>query len=386
MINIFSLIFFISSCSDNNLENSKVPSIESFKVYLKDVLVDGVIDESNLKITLPGIKDGNLITSVNYRLTDGTSIYPLPETKIDNWQSEEKFIVNLANNKSVYRVVLSDFDSEVVESIYKNKLTHVLGDVKQDFIHSRITTRDHVDNVLKGYKEMRVTGIRVPIFTKDSIPNPEMLDYFIRRAIEADFLIFANPAATAGGRRLANGTFKEEGPLVLDNDIATQRLIARIKEFSKEYRCTWIAPFNEDGRPDAIFSKKQMNTIFSSLYGELNGAELIGPCTWGITAGTTILKDTDILQYISIATTHNLGFEHNKWEDFIEAAGNLPVWDSETNHNDKYGTGTRLEVAIEKGVNGIVLYDSSNGINKNTGTLSNNLKEIMLLYLKEQMP
>ena len=75
--------------------------------------------------------------------------------------------------------------------------------------------------------------------------------------------------------------------------------------------------------------------------------------------------------YITVAATHNLGFQHGLWDDYIAEAGNLPVWDSEVNDFDKFGTGTRLDAAIAAGVDGLVLYDSWRRINKTTGELSN---------------
>jgi len=90
--------------------------------------------------------------------------------------------------------------------------------------------------------------------------------------------------------------------------------------------------------------------------------------------------------YITVAASHNLGFNHDLWDDFIALADakNLPVWDSEVNHNDAKGNGTRLEKAIENEVDGLVLYNSWANINLNSGAVNNGGETMMALYLKQQ--
>ena len=133
----------------------------------------------------------------------------------------------------------------------------------------------------------------------------------------------------------------------------------------------------------------QINEIYQRLYTHgLNGAELIGPCTWGLVAGIDMFQKTNIADYITVATAHNLGFNHNLWDDFIAEADkdNLPVWDSEVNHNDKFPddavkSGTRLERAIENKVDGLVLYNSWNTVSLTTGSVNATGENAMALYL-----
>ena len=281
--------------------------------------------------------------------------------------------------------LLFGFSVSGFSTIYTNDMDYVLGDVKQAFITDAITTEAQADYLLMGFKNMGVNGIRIPIYADGVNPNETMYNYFYNKAVAEGFLIFANPAQSSGGKRIANGILNGDLTSVLDDDDATNALINRIKAFAKEYPCTWINPFNEDGRPDVSWSTEQMNTIYSSLYNNLNGAELIGPCVWGIPASIDVFNNTDISEYISIATTHNLGFDHSSWPTFIAAAEakGLPVWDSEVNHNDAYGTGTRLEKALEYEVDGIVLYNSWAYISLTSGLISDAGKEVMSLYLKD---
>ncbi|WP_299668328.1 T9SS type A sorting domain-containing protein [uncultured Polaribacter sp.] len=275
---------------------------------------------------------------------------------------------------------------------YVNDMDYVLGDVKQAFITNRISNQSQADNLLKGFKTMGVNGIRIPIFGRDVngnalTPNKEMLDYFYTKALEQGFLIFANPAQGGGGARIANNMLNGTVPSVKDNSAATTELILRVLEFSSEYPdCKWINPFNEDGRAtNSTWSVDQINTIYAALYNNVSGAELIGPCTWGLPAGIDMFQNTQVANYITVAATHNLGFHHNQWSSFINLAKNegLPVWDSEVNHNDAKGNGTRLEKAIENKVDGLVLYNSWTNISLTTGAVNAGGERMMALYLDQ---
>lgn len=277
-------------------------------------------------------------------------------------------------------------------TIYTNDMDYVIGDAKQVFIQNKISTQAQADNLLKGFKKMKVNGIRIPIFPRDKNtgvdinPNKPLMDYFYQQALAQGFLIFANPAQGGGGARIANNSLEHEGG-VHDVQAATEELIYRVLEFSNEYPdCKWINPFNEDGRAtNSTWSVNQYHTIYSTLKGNLNGAELVGPCTWGLPAAIDMMQNTNIADYITVATSHNLGFNHGQWPTFINLAKqkNLPVWDSEVNHNDKNGTGTRLEKAIENKVDGLVLYDSWRTISLTDGSINSSQQEQMLLYLKD---
>ncbi len=271
-------------------------------------------------------------------------------------------------------------------TIYTNDMEYVVGDVKQAFIQNKITTETQAQYLLIGLKNLGVNAVRVPIFAEGMDPNKPMFDYFYNLVVSEGLPVFANPAQHSGGQRIANGILEGVGGSVLDNPLKTNVLINRIKDFAAEYECKWINPFNEDGAPGGAWSTSQMNTIFSSLYGNVNGAELIGPCVWGIPASISVLEQTTLPVYITVASTHNLGYNHDKWLDFINVAkaNGLPVWDSEVNHNisESDNKGTRLEVAIASGVDGLVMYNIWNTVNLSNGAISNWGKIHMGMYLK----
>ncbi|MEP3838672.1 MAG: hypothetical protein ABJM36_13550, partial [Algibacter sp.] len=169
------------------------------------------------------------------------------------------------------------------QTIYTNDMDYVLGDVKQAFITNKVTTTAQADNLLLGFKKMKVNGIRIPIFGRDLNgvdlnPNKPMMDYFYTQALAQGFDIFANPAQGGGGKRIANnrlnGNGATEGADASVNGVqaATDELIARMLEFSAEYPdCKWLNPFNEDGRAtSSTWSVNQINSIYAALYNNVN--------------------------------------------------------------------------------------------------------------------
>lgn len=270
-------------------------------------------------------------------------------------------------------------------SVYKKNLVYVVGDVKQALIQNKVTTQAQADNLLKGFKTMNVNGLRFPIYPKGEDPNPIIHTYLFNEAVKQGFRIFSNPALHNGGQRIANELLDGEnlGGPVKGNDLKTQVLINRIKEYAAGNKCTWICPFNEDGAPDKTWSVAQINRIFKDLKGNMNGAELIGPCGWGVPASTDVLEQTEIEKYITVATSHNLGYNHAAWTDFKTAAGILPKWDSEVNHNtDHENPVTRIQAAMAADLNGLVLYNSWQYINLTDGSVNTAGKTVMTFYLK----
>ena len=60
---------------------------------------------------------------------------------------------------------------------YVGNLDYVIGDVKQGLITNQLNSTAKIDNLLKGFKEMGVNGLRVPIYPVNSNPNQVMFDY-----------------------------------------------------------------------------------------------------------------------------------------------------------------------------------------------------------------
>lgn len=277
--------------------------------------------------------------------------------------------------------------SNAQTTIYTNDMDYVIGDVKQAFIQNKITTESQAQYLIQGMKNLGVNGIRMPIFATGLTPNQTMYDYFYNLAIAEGFPIFANPAQSSGGQRVACGMLNGTLCTVKDDNSKTATLINTIETFATDYPCKWINPFNEDGRPGQAWSLSQINTIYDYLKNNINGAELIGSGVWGLPAAIINMNDTNIKDNITVATSHNLGYNHEDWDDFIALAdaANLPVWDSEVNHNisESNNRGTRLEVAIASKVDGLVMYNIWNTVNLGNGSINNGGKVMMAMYLKD---
>lgn len=256
---------------------------------------------------------------------------------------------------------------------YAGNLEYILGDVKQGQITNALNTKTKIDNVLDGFEKLGCNGVRITIFPEGNNPNPALFDYLYTESKKRGFKIFANPAQHAGAQRVANKDIENTAPVKNDRK-ATSVLINHIKDFSRRYPCDWINPFNEDGAVDGAWSKAQINEIYGDLYKRINGAEMIGPCTWGIPAGINMLRNSDITDFITVATTHNLGHNHGSWNEFIKVAKshNLPVWDSEVNTHKKFENKPhRLHAALDAGVDGLVLYHAwTSYVNPKTGELT----------------
>jgi len=239
----------------------------------------------------------------------------------------------------LFSIVFLNTANATSSAMYVNDMDYVIGDVKQGFVTNKITTNAHVENLLLGFKTMNVNAIRIPIFAEGLTPNKEIFDYFYDRAVEEGFRIFANPAQHSGGQRIACEIFDDNVCDVLDNNNRTTILIDRIIAFAEEYPSDWINPF-------------------------------------------------DIAKNINVATSHNLGYDHASWPTFIELAKSLElsVWDSEAYNNifeaKGFGVVTRLQAAIEAGVDGLVLSNSWVNISLTDGSVNNAGQTIMGFYLK----
>ncbi|MEP5341604.1 MAG: T9SS type A sorting domain-containing protein [Algibacter sp.] len=296
---------------------------------------------------------------------------------------------------SSFLIVLSCFLTEMQgQTIYTNDMNYVIGDTKQAFIQNRVKTNSQADNLLKALKTMKFNGIRIPIFPRDATtgvdvnPDKAVMDYFYQQALSQGFLIFANPAQGGGGARIANNSLNNGGG-VNGVQAATDELVERVIEFSNGYPdCKWLNPFNEDGRAtNSTWSVSQIHEVYERLYNHgVNGAELIGPCTWGLPAGIDMLQNTNIEDYITVATSHNLGHHDNQWDDFIALAKarDLPVWDSEANNDPGNTSVNKFEAAIANKVDGLVVYNVGNNVNLDTGGINDTNLFYMSRYLKQK--
>ncbi|MEO9473999.1 MAG: Ig-like domain-containing protein [Cyclobacteriaceae bacterium] len=350
--------------------------------------------ESFLSTAEAGFEVGQYPDEMVSELTD--SLNKANSIKMDPQSQNE--VETMADNLHEYFIEVLWGQIQPVKK-YRNNLQVVLGDMKQAQIKNSIATSEEIDFLLIGMRNMQVDGIRIDIFgeapgdTETLNPNKEIYDYLYTQAKAHGFKIFANPAEFGGGRRIANNSLDGLGDEVNGVLVKSNRLRDRIIEFAAEYQVDYISPFNEDciGAGGGCFNSSQVTSIYSGLVGNVNGAMIVGGDNHNLQSGINAYNSTDIRDYLSVATCHNLMFQHDKWDDFIALADakGLPVWDSEATDNPKDydGNGTteesRMVAAIDAGVDGLVFYNNWSSIDLETGDINAGGIAGMEKYLEE---
>lgn len=105
------LVFTFVICSEKEKIHAKDEEfIKSFVVTVGDEKIEGIIDNEKHTISLPGIDNGLVISKIEYILSDGTLVYPDPNTFIGSWDITEKFQVRSTDgNEYRYTVSLPDY-------------------------------------------------------------------------------------------------------------------------------------------------------------------------------------------------------------------------------------------------------------------------------------
>lgn len=110
-------VILLWGCGDSKDNYAYTSLVKSFQVKVGDKYISGTIDETNNQIFLKGVQDGSLITEVNYSVAKNVAIYPKPETRVNDWQKEEKFVLYLpGGERLVYTVILEEYSEEIKPS------------------------------------------------------------------------------------------------------------------------------------------------------------------------------------------------------------------------------------------------------------------------------
>ncbi len=112
------LVFFVSAaallfsgCSPVETETGNSNLLSSFRLMVDGVLHHGVIDHSSGTVTFAGIRYGNSVEDVEYRLAEGATITPDPETLVGDWPESCVFTVSKDGESAEYTVILSDWQT-----------------------------------------------------------------------------------------------------------------------------------------------------------------------------------------------------------------------------------------------------------------------------------
>ena len=167
----FSTLTF--SCADDKKEDL-TGLITYFKIKVNNEVFEGTIDEGTRRISFQGIKSISGITDVEYQLKTGASIYPSPETRLDNWQTEERFIVAIAGTEQVYTVAINILPEPEPEPDAIIHPEQYYGRVIKDFFLDLKLNLGGVgsDKVANEYFVLDgMNGVRIPVLGSSDRPT-----------------------------------------------------------------------------------------------------------------------------------------------------------------------------------------------------------------------
>lgn len=125
-------------------------------------------------MSFQGIKSISGITDVEYQLKTGASIYPSPETRLDNWQTEERFIVAIAGTEQVYTVAINILPEPEPEPDAIIHPEQYYGRVIKDFFLDLKLNLGGVgsDKVANEYFVLDgMNGVRIPVLGSSDRPT-----------------------------------------------------------------------------------------------------------------------------------------------------------------------------------------------------------------------
>lgn len=112
----FFVCIFLFSCKKENTpegNDNLSPEFKTFSVTLSDgTVVKGKIDKTKYTINLDGFADSKMIVKVDYKVSDNTTVSPLPESKIGKWEEKETFRLVSGTASVFYNVIITDFGKD----------------------------------------------------------------------------------------------------------------------------------------------------------------------------------------------------------------------------------------------------------------------------------
>lgn len=102
----------IAGCSDSNEVPAFQSPVQSFILTCDNVNYHGHIDPSTHRIEVGAIQKPSAITGVSYRLEEGATISPIPQSLIGEWAPEEVFTITTPTGKTQYTVILTAYVEE----------------------------------------------------------------------------------------------------------------------------------------------------------------------------------------------------------------------------------------------------------------------------------
>ena len=170
-IKVLLCLVIFTSCKGSEEQELVTPEILYFQVVTSSGQISCTINNSKGVVSIPQVKKGDEILSVKYQLTQGSTIYPEPSSKIGNWKKEEEFVVSFPKGESKkYKTILIDYsENGSGPTVYDPQATIYTGNLygrltKYFFFDIKDGGNVTADKAKKFYQTEEMNGIRVPIY------------------------------------------------------------------------------------------------------------------------------------------------------------------------------------------------------------------------------
>lgn len=182
---LYVMFITLCGCSDSQDNCTHLPLVESFRVKVNNEYINGTIDETTNRIILEGVQEGSLIVEVDYGMAENATIYPKPETRVNDWQPEERFVIVCNGKQRLYTVILADYEDPVPEENLGDAVISpekYYGRQIKDFFYDLKLNASAINTAAKAnefFVEDGMNGVRVSIYgdaTRPAHPEPGKID------------------------------------------------------------------------------------------------------------------------------------------------------------------------------------------------------------------
>lgn len=363
------LVFTFYACSEKEKIHAKDEEfIKSFVVTVGDEKIEGIIDNEKHTISLPGIDNGLVISKIEYILSDGTLVYPDPNTFIGSWDITEKFQVRSTDgNEYRYTVSLPDYikKSNYISVDFDKKEQQILfvgADMErsQSFMQkcakpelvAEWCFKDipfEICRVAYDKQQELLEGNKTPEFYNDAIKSMQML-----KKVNPEIKFWATMKSDYSGYDNENNLPEWICNYTPTTYFYTDKYAAFLADYlelmyKNGVAIDYLATAKEWY---SVLTPKRSVEVLTKLNSEcerrgIPKPKYVDPATWGISQGVQFIQNTNVQNNKELYygfSTHNLNPAESAkmlYEKFVNASASLskPAFADET----AYGNGGRTE-------------------------------------------
>ena len=291
---LYVMFITLCGCSDSQDNCTHLPLVESFRVKVNNEYINGTIDETTNRIILEGVQEGSLIVEVDYGMAENATIYPKPETRVNDWQPEERFVIVCNGKQRLYTVILADYEDPVPEENLGDAVISpekYYGRQIKDFFYDLKLNASAINTAAKAnefFVEDGMNGVRVSIYgdaTRPAHPEPGKID----ESYYTKMIASINRAKTArGDKGLIIGASKK-----LDGKNSFPDWVKDKNGVAQEYKSDAETRLNV---PMAVLingNSASASEIFAGAVQDYGVGTLVGTTTFGKGIVQTIFSLND---------------------------------------------------------------------------------------------